>query len=146
MGRFMKILLLKRLESSFFAFKKSIGRFIRSYERFIEVYNDGRVFTSKKHMNKIMDLLENDDEESIQKLIDEEKALEYPAKHFRPELLDDLKHDLRLLEQIKEMWKDIDRDPKLDTFIDNLSRNKILSKNKTVFLKSSEKSFFRNIL
>ncbi len=34
MGRFMKILLVKRLESSFFAFQKSLERFIHSYEVF----------------------------------------------------------------------------------------------------------------
>ncbi len=36
MGRFMKILLVKRLESSFFAFSNSVNRFLRSYEMFIK--------------------------------------------------------------------------------------------------------------
>ena len=69
MGRFMKILLLKRLESSFFAFKQSITRFIYSYKRFIEEYKNGNVYVSKKHINKVFDFLENDDMDSIQKLI-----------------------------------------------------------------------------
>lgn len=139
MGRFMKILLLKRLESSFFAFKKSIGRFIYSYNRFIEIYNDGRVFTSKKHMNKILDLLEDDDEESIQKLIEDEKAVSYPSSNFRPELLDDLKHDLRLLDEIEALWKDIEVDPKHDTFKEKLAKDEILKKNKViVFTESKE--------
>jgi len=100
MGRFMKILLLKRLESSFFAFKKSIGRFIRSYERFIAEYKRGNVYVSKKHVNKIFELLENDNEEEIQKLIDEEKAYRYPSKDFEPEFIQLLEKDLKMLVKI----------------------------------------------
>ena len=47
MGKFMKILLVKRLESSFFAFKNSIGRFIHSYEMFIKEFEKGNVYVSK---------------------------------------------------------------------------------------------------
>ncbi len=140
MGRFMKILLLKRLESSFFAFKQSIGRFIYSYQRFIDIYEEGRVFTSKKHMNKIMDLLENDDEESIQQLIDEEKAEEYPSDQFEPDLIDDLYYDLELLKKIHEMWKDITRDPKIERFIDELSAKKVLKNNKLIIFTESKET------
>ncbi|TXT62338.1 MAG: Helicase [Promethearchaeota archaeon] len=140
MGRFMKILLLKRLESSFFAFKQSINRFIYSYQRFIEAYQQGRVFTSQKHMNKILDLLENDDEESIQQLIDEEKAVEYSSDQFEPELLDDLNHDLELLEEIQEMWKDITRDPKIERFMKELSTKSVLKKHKLIIFTESKET------
>ncbi len=66
MGKFMKILLIKRLESSFFAFKNSIGRFIHSYELFIREFEKGNVYTSKKHINKIFEYLENDNDEAVQ--------------------------------------------------------------------------------
>lgn len=139
MGRFMKILLLKRLESSFFAFKQSIKRFIKSYEYFIVIYKEGRVFTSAKHMNKIFDFLDNDDEVAIQKLIDDEKASEYPSSNFKPEFIEDLKHDLRMLEEIDYMWKSVDQDPKLDEFIERLSSDKILKKSKLlIFTESKE--------
>jgi len=39
MGKFMKILLVKRLESSFFVFKNSVDRFLHSYEMFINPNN-----------------------------------------------------------------------------------------------------------
>ncbi len=64
----MKILLVKRLESSFFAFKNSIDRFIHSYEMFIKEFEKGNVYISKKHTNKIFELLENDDDEAIQRI------------------------------------------------------------------------------
>jgi len=139
MGRFMKILLLKRLESSFFAFKKSIDRFIRSYEQFIYAYDKGEVFISKKHMNRIFEFLEDDDEAGIQRLIDEEKASKLPAKDFEPTFIEDLKYDLHLLKEIQELWSDVERDPKLEKFMEGLKNDKILKKQKLiVFTESKE--------
>jgi hypothetical protein len=47
-GGFLKSLLVKRLESSFYAFRKSIARFIESYEKFIQMFNKGTVYLSNK--------------------------------------------------------------------------------------------------
>ena len=140
MGRFMKILLLKRLESSFFAFKKSVGRFIRSYEQFIYAYEKkGEVYISKKHMNRIFEFLEDDDEASIQRLIEEEKAWKLPAKDFESSFIKDLKYDLTLLNEIQDLWSVVERDPKLEKFIERLKADKILKKHKLiVFTESKE--------
>ena len=43
MGGFMKSILVKRLESSFFAFKNTLSRFQESYEKFIDMYEAGEV-------------------------------------------------------------------------------------------------------
>ena len=139
MGKFMRILLLKRLESSFFAFKQSIDRFIYSYKRFIEEYNKGRVFLSKKHINKVFDFLDNDDQEAIQNLIEKEKAHEFPSKNFKPEFIKELESDFKILQDIQSMWKDVNQDPKLDEFARILSEDKILKKHKIlVFTESKE--------
>src|SRR6267143_1033156 len=74
LAKFMKILLLKRLESSFRAFRLTVGRFIRSYERVITEFQKGQVYISKKHINKVFDLLEADDDEGIDRLLEAEKA------------------------------------------------------------------------
>ena len=86
MGRFMRILLVKRLESSFFAFRNSIDRFLRSYEMFIKEFDKGNVYLSKKHTGKIFELLENDDDEAVQRLIDESKAERYASSEFSGKL------------------------------------------------------------
>lgn len=139
MGRFMKILLLKRLESSFYAFKQSITRFIYSYKRFIEEYKNGNVYVSKKHINKVFDFLENDDIDSIQKLIEKEKAHKFESKNFLPDFIKDLEHDFKLLEKIENMWKDVTQDPKVDKFIELLSKDKILKNHKIlIFTESRE--------
>lgn len=139
MGSFMKILLVKRLESSFFAFNNSVERFIKSYEMFIGEVKKGNVWISKKHSKKIFELIENDDDEKIQKLIDEEKAQKYPAEDFSENFLEDLKSDLSVLKKIKKIWENIERDPKLLSFFSALKKNEFLkNKNIIVFTESRE--------
>ncbi len=139
MGRFMKILLIKRLESSFYAFRKSIERFINYYEKFLEEFENGNVYVSKKHTYKIFELLENNDDKKIQCLIDEDEAKKYSAKDFKKEFKQDLKQDLEILKEIQELWKGVERDPKLLKFIEMLSSHQILKKHKLiVFTESKE--------
>ncbi|MCD5397174.1 MAG: phospholipase D-like domain-containing protein, partial [Candidatus Pacebacteria bacterium] len=139
MGRFMKILFVKRLESSFYAFRKSIERFIVYYEKFLKELENGNVYLSKKYTYKIFELLENDDEERIQRLIDEDKAKKYLAKDFRKELKQNLKQDLQTLKEIQKLWQNIKRDPKLLKFIKMLSSHQILKKHRLiVFTESKE--------
>ncbi len=139
MGRFMKILLVKRLESSFYAFRNSIDRFTRSYEMFIKEYNKGNVYISKKYSTKLFELLENDDDEAIQKLIEADKIEKYESSEFHTQLLDDLQNDINILEKIKQLWQNVARDPKLIKFLNALSSNPILKENKLiVFTESKE--------
>ena len=140
MGRFMKILLVKRLESSFYAFRNSVDRFIASYERFIAELEKGRVYLSKKHAIKIFEFLENDDEERIQKLIDEDKARVFPAKDFEEGLKEGLLSDLEMLREIKLLWRGVNRDPKLMEFIKILQTNEILKKSKIIVFSESKET------
>lgn len=138
MGSFMKVLLVKRLESSFYAFRKTIDRFIYSYEMFIKEYEKGNVYISKKYINKIFELLELGDDEAIQKLIDEGKAERYDSKDFRPDFEVDLKNDLETLKKIKFMWQSIKRDPKLETLLTNLKTHPILKDRKIIIFTESK--------
>jgi len=144
MGKFMKILLVKRLESSFFAFKNSVDRFIYSYELFIREFEKGNVYVSKKHANKIFEFLEKDDDAAIQRLIDEEKAVQYNSNEFRADnemnFIADLKSDLEILRQVKILWQKINRDPKLLKFIQVLGQNKILKENKLIIFTESKET------
>ncbi len=140
MRKFMKILLVKRLESSFHAFKKSLGRFITSYEQFLQEFEKGNVYVSKKYANKLFEFIENDDDEAIQRLIDEDKARRYDASGFNPQFEADLKNDLAVLEEISKLWQTIDRDPKLLTFIDILQKNEVLKKSKLIIFTESRET------
>lgn len=140
MGKFMKILLVKRLESSFHAFRNSIDRFIGSYEQFIQEYDKGRVYLSKKHTAKIFELLENDDDEAVQRLIDEGKAQELKASDFHDNFRPALQADLDILREIKTMWSSVTRDPKLDTFIGALRKKRELKENKLIIFTESKET------
>jgi len=136
-GGFMKGILVKRLESSFYAFKQSVQRFIKSYERFINMYNDGTVYISKKV--NVYDLLDNDDFDKLEKAVEEEKAQKYESKDFRKDFLTDLQHDLEVLKQVWTLWKNVDEDPKLSTFIQELKKHERLKKKQlVVFTESKE--------
>ncbi|WP_353686069.1 helicase-related protein [Thermodesulfovibrio sp. 3462-1] len=140
MGGFMKVLLVKRLESSFYAFRKTIDRFIRSYENFIKEYENGNVWISKGYINKIFELLEEGDDEAIQKLIDEGKAEKYSSSDFKPEFKENLEKDLKILKDIQKMWQSIKRDPKLETLLDNLKNHPILKDRKIIIFTESKET------
>lgn len=140
MGTFMKVLLVKRLESSIYAFKKSLERFIDSYEKFIKAYENGKVYISKDYSNKIFELLEEDNDEEIQRLIEEGKVEEYESADFRENFGVDLRHDFNVLKEIKAMWESIERDPKLETLLKNLSENTILKDKKIIIFTESKET------
>ncbi len=140
MGGFMKILLIKRLESSFFAFKNTLARFIKSYEDFLAAYNKGKVYVSKKHWQKIMDFFLAENYDAIQKLIDDEKAEEYRKNDFTLQLKSDIESDLKTLKVIEELWKNINYDPKLDSFIDKIKEQKVLQKSKLIIFTESKET------
>jgi superfamily II DNA/RNA helicase len=149
-GRYfkVKILLVKRLESSFFAFKNSVDRFLHSYEMFIKEFDNGNVYVSKKYTNKIFELLEGDDDEAVQRLIDEGKAEKYASSEFREGFRDALQHDHDILLEIKKLWHHIDRDPKLLKFLKELSTNSVLKENHLIIFTESKETanhLFKNI-
>jgi len=139
MGRFMKILLIKRLESSFHAFRNTVSRFISYYDLFLKELAKGDVYVSKKYANKIFELLDSEDDAAIQKLLESDKARKYPAKDFTDGLKKDLENDLQILKEIQELWRGVKRDPKLLSFVEILSSHPVLQKNKLiVFTESKE--------
>lgn len=137
-GGFMKGILVKRLESSFFAFKQSISRFIESYEKFIEMYHSGTVYISKKA--DVYDLIENDNFDKLEQLIYEEKAQKYDSEDFKDDYLDHLNTDLEILMKVQKLWQKVKTDPKLGLFIDELEDNETLKENKIVLFTESKET------
>jgi len=140
LAKFMKILLIKRLESSFHAFRLTLDRFIRSYDRVIEEFHKGHVYISKKHINKVFDLLESDDQEGIDRLLEAEKAQSLEAKDFSVEFIRDLESDRRILREVADLWKRIKRDPKWDAFREVLRGEPNLKKGKLIIFTESRET------
>lgn len=140
LGRFMKILLVKRLESSFHAFKMTLDRFIGSYEGFIGMLDKGSVYISKKYGNKVFEALDNDDEESIMRLVEQEKVKKYEAKDFDKPFKENLEKDLSILLQIKKLWDGVTTDPKIDKFEAILKSDNVLKNNKLIIFTESKET------
>jgi superfamily II DNA/RNA helicase len=120
----MKTLLVKRLESSFYAFKNSLNRFKIANERMIEMFNNNKVFISPDlDINKFYDKGYSDEEieEEINKAqVDNPKNRVFSSDDFEPDFLPQLISDQKLLVQLCERWNKVDDDPKLDRFIELL--------------------------
>lgn len=140
LAKFMKILLVKRLESSFHAFRLTLSRFIKTYEQFLSAYERGSVYISKKDMAKIFDLLEQDDTERIQMLIDADRATELSAADFNEEFARDLENDLAVLREIHADWQEIDRDPKWEQLATALREREILKTERVILFTESKET------
>ncbi|MDI1242921.1 MAG: helicase-related protein [bacterium] len=137
---FMKVLLVKRLESSFEAFRLTLTRFIKAYERFLSAYRGGYVYISKKRSALIFELIETGDFEAIEALVESEEAERYDAQDFNPNFESDLQNDLTILREILADWETIKRDPKWEKFLWLLKNDPILQKNKILLFTESRET------
>lgn len=141
---FMKNLLIKRLESSFYAFSKTVERFENSYKKFIDMFDTGEIYISKKY--DVYDLLESDDDEKLLSLVEEGEITHYIKDEFEDKFFEDLQNDLEILNQINLKIKDIDIDPKLLSFVNQLKNNKnLIDSKKIIFTESKETAEYLKI-
>ena len=135
---FMKTMLVKRLESSRYAFLQTVERFIKSYESFTKMYEKGTVYISNKI--NIYDFLDNDDEQGL--LVELEKDIKskiYAKEQFESGYIDKLLFDLDILRWIKNAWSNISEDTKKLEFIKSLKTDKNLINQKIlIFTESME--------
>lgn len=126
----MKTQLIKRLESSFYAFKKSLGNFQTATDRMIEMFESddgkGKVFIAPDtNVNKLLDKgwTEEDIEKEIERLSEENpKNQTFKGADFKDGFIESLKKDSKLLKELVKGWNAIEKDPKLDKFIAELSK------------------------
>lgn len=137
MGGFMKGILVKRLESSFYAFRMTLGRFIESYEKFIDMAKTGTVYISKKV--DVYDLLDDGDLDKLLYYVEQNDVMKFETTDFEPKYMRDLQKDLGTLKSLRDMWDLIHTDPKLDEFKSTLQNDKNMKDKKIiVFTESKE--------
>lgn len=135
---FMKSLLLKRLESSFYAFKKTLSRFLKSSIRFIEMVEGGKIYISKEV--DVYDLIDSEDDELLNSYIESEVVREFDSSMFKEGFLQDLNNDLNIFKNLYDKWIHIEKDPKKDIFIKELKENKVLNKTKLIIFTESKET------
>jgi superfamily II DNA/RNA helicase len=137
MGGFMKGILVKRLESSFYAFKRTLDRFICSYEQFLNMAGKGTVYISKKI--NVYDLLDDGNTDRLFDYVESEDVMVFETTEFEMKFIKDLEQDLATLKSLQTLWSMIKVDPKLDEFKKNLRGNAVMCKKKIiVFTESKE--------
>ena len=106
--------LVKRLESSFYAFKRSVENFRQANENMINMWENDKVFIAPDmDINKLYELGYTDDEieEKLnEKAEDNPKNAVFKRDDFDPIYIDMLRNDQRLLNKMQEEWENIDED------------------------------------
>jgi ERCC4-related helicase len=123
----VKTLLIKRLESSFYAFKKSLERFRTANQRMIGMFEKGKIYIAPDlDLNKFYEkgLTEEEIETEITKMAEENsKNRIFKPDDFNPEFNKQLIADQQILDDLDKWWKNTgDADPKLAEFLNRLEK------------------------
>ena len=125
LSRIMKTLLLKRLDSSFYAFKASINRFLQATEAMLQMRKNGRIIIAP-NLNVNEYILEDREEELfalIADIIDTDDTVSICTEaDFSPLFWKGIEKDNQLLKELEQRWGKVVADPKLDTFIKALQK------------------------
>ena len=114
-----RVFMVKRLESSFYAFKKSLGRLLSITKDMLRMFDADKVIIAPEL--RWDDLLEEGKE--IEEIIEYAMSKEYltednifRASDFKPELRSMLEKDVCVLEELNDSWARVQNDPKFDAF------------------------------
>ena len=119
----MKTLLLKRMDSSFYAFKKTLGRFIQSSEIMIKMIDNDKIIIAP-NINISKYILE-DKEDELMKLLSNESLTDLSIiiatrDDIEKGFVEGVKHDYKILKELKSAWDKINIDPKINEFLTKL--------------------------
>ena len=113
----MKTLLVKRLESSFYAFTQSLSRFQKAIDNMLGLFDDNRVFIAPDlDINKLLE--EGLSYDEIEAKINEKGGnnKEYKKDAFDKKFVALLKQDKEKVDDLIERWSKVMKDPKLIEF------------------------------
>ncbi len=119
----MKTLLVKRLESSFHAFKMSLDRLLKNTDHMIKMFEDDKVYVAPDiDVNKYLD---EGDEEGLEAKINSKGGNNqiYQSKDFKDNFIPLLQLDRKMVAELVDAWKEINYDPKLEKFLYELKNS-----------------------
>src|SRR5690606_25830053 len=117
----MKTLMVKRLESSFTAFKSSLKNLTTATSRMIEMFDKGKVLIAPDL--RVNDLMEKGFSIEELEVIILQMSAENPKNNvfspddFDSDFIDGLRKDHLLLQELVKEWSQVEQDPKLDAFL-----------------------------
>lgn len=118
----MKTLLVKRIDSSFHAFKMSLHRYHQANSAMVKMFANNRIYIAPK-LN-VNEFIHDDNEQELVSILEESDdpnlIRQFSPDDFNAGFLEGLKHDQEVLDQLVNLWANITTDPKLDRLITKL--------------------------
>lgn len=115
--------MVKRLESSFDAFRRSLHTLLDATNGMIKMFNEDKVIIAPElNVKKLQaDGMELDEiiELAIGKGFEQNKIV-FRASDFKPDFLPMLEYDAEVLDKLCKRWDKVKSDPKLDLFVSML--------------------------
>lgn len=111
--------MVKRLESSFYAFRKSLSTFLRITNDMIRMWENDNILIAPEIDVKGMMANDMEWDEIVEKALEHgytKDEILFTQADFRPEYIERLREDADKLSQLSVQWEKIDKDPKFDTF------------------------------
>lgn len=127
----MKTLLVKRIDSSFYAFKQSLKRYYQANKVMLDMFGKGVIYIAPNL--KVNELLDEGREDELIQQIEEAQYTDPTIEVCTPEdfetiFIDGLKQDGQVLKELVEAWDKVTYDPKLDIFINEYMKGKLFDK------------------
>src|SRR5690606_18460570 len=127
LAKIMKVLLVKRIDSSFHAFKQSLERFLKATKAMVTMFENGKIYIAPNL--PVSDYINEGREEELLDLIinksQDDPTIEIcEPDDFESSFRKGLERDYAILKELHNDWSSIKDDPKLEVFIKYL--NKVL--------------------
>ncbi|WPY97805.1 helicase-related protein [Christiangramia sp. OXR-203] len=144
LAHIMRILLVKRIDSSFHAFKMSLGRYYDANRAMLKMIKNGTIYIAPK-LN-VSDFILNENEAELEEILrnaeDTETINAYPIEDFYEEFIQGIKHDHLTLTKLKVKWDEVTEDPKYNTFVKRINNelmDSVINDNKKLLVFSESK-------
>ena len=144
----MRNMLVKRFESSFYAFKLTLKKQEKHLSALIEMFKNNKILLGSKI--NIFDILDDEEnaEDKIDAMLEKGKVKQFEASDFNDGYKEKLIRELTIIRELNKMWLDVKEDPKLDKFKEVLEEHKnskivvfTESKQTALYLESQLKDF-----
>ena len=119
----MRTMLVKRIDSSFHAFRQSLHRFLEASQTMLQTFERGTIYIAP-NLNVTEYLVEGREDELIEKIAERQPTdptIEIcKPEDFREGFVEGLRHDVERLTSLVHAWDAVTIDPKLDKFLEAL--------------------------
>jgi len=124
LANLMRNMLVKRFESSFYAFKSTLKKQEKHLIALIDMFEKDEILLGSKI--NIFDILDDEEnaEDKIDDMLSSGKVKQFERADFLDGYKEKLQKELTILQELNQMWADVKEDPKLDKFKEILEKHK----------------------